>query len=298
MPFNPKIPLQAARQNVKRHLEYPGVLGSGSGNPYAGRSKYWVRFPIGTDENGYTVYTPARPVRYAGESAIIAREGIEVLVHVDPYDGVETIPRIIPDYPGRADFDSRIMNTSDPITQWTDARKLIRLLARASGGETAQVTIQANPFHVDDFGERSTYSGTLPDDQLDLTGIIPAVGYHALAVVFFDLLNNEPLVKVSTTQALETALDSTDYDECFTQLPHHEFIPLKSFDIGNGQTAISMLDEVEDLRTWLPTPRIYGFPTPVPEGKSILIRSTHTVTHAGNLEVLGNLIVEGNLFVL
>lgn len=286
------------RQAVKRHGEYPGVLGDGTGNPYAGRSLYWVRFPIGTDENGLTVYTPARPVRYSGEASIIAREGVEVLVRVDPYDFAETITRGVPDYSLRANFDSRILNSSDPITKWSDVPQFIRLLARPVGGETAQITVQSNPFHLDDFGEPSTFSGTMPDDQIDLDslGLIPAVGYHCLAVIFFDFVANGPVVKVSTTQSLGDALDITDYNECAAQMPHNEWLPLVSLDIGNGVATVSSLNIVEDLRTWLPTPRVYGFPGPIPAGKAILIRETHQ-EHVTRITVQGKLIIQGKLVV-
>jgi len=282
--------IQSARQNVKRNAEYPGVLGDGNGNPYARRSRYWVRFPLGTDSNGQIVYSAPRAVRYSGESQLLAREGTEVLVRVDPYDGVETITRHVPDYADRADFDSRVLNTSEPITHWWDAKNFIRLLTRPVGGGTAQVTIRENPFHVDDFMDISSFGGTPPDDQLNLAGSIPSSGNHAIAVIFFDWIANAPVAKISTAQGLGTAFDVTDYQECVAQLPHNEHTLLAAIELADGATTLSQLDMVEELRTWLPTPRVYGMPNPIPEGKSFIIRETHQ-------QIVFNPVIEGNLTI-
>jgi len=269
--------IQSTRQKIKRGIEYPGVLGDGSGNAYAGSSKYWVRFPLSTNADGFITYTEARPIRYAGEAAFTGREGTEVLVRLDPYDNVETIKRIVPDYAIREKFDSKILNSSDPLTSWTDVKNFIRLLSRPVGRDTTQITVRENPFHVNDFGDWSTFTGTLPTDQFDVAANIPVTGYHRLAIVFFDFLNNEPIIKYSTTQIMTTAIDSTDYDECFAQLAHNEILPLVSINLANNADALGMLNIVEDLRTWLPTPKIYGFPNPLPVGKSIWIRATHQI---------------------
>lgn len=289
--------IQRARQSVQQNREYPGVLGDGSGNPYAGRSRYWVRFPAGVDADGITIYSAPRAVRYDGSSAFIAREGTEVLVWRDPYDGVESISRGMPDYADRAGFDARILNPSETISKWWDVRNFIRLLCRPVGNGSTQITIRENPFHVDDYGDNASFAGTLPADQPDLSAYIPAADTHCLCVIFFNFLENEPLVTVSTAQALDSALDNTDYLECVAQLPHHEFYPLVSLELADAQTALTMEDVIEDLRTWLPTPRVYGFPNPVVDGKSFIIRSTHQEI-VYDLTVVGNLTVEGELTVL
>jgi hypothetical protein len=288
--------IQSSRQNVKKYEEYPGVLGDGLGNPYARRSRYWVRFPLGTDSNGQTIYSPPRAVRYTGESTLIAREGVEVLVRIDPYDGVETITRIVPDYADRADFDSRILNGGEPISSWVDVKNFIRFLCRPVGSST-QVTIRENPFHVDNFMDWNTFGGTVPSEQPDLDAYIPGTGEHRLLIVWWDFLVWDWLVTASTAQALATDLDSTDYDECFAQLPHHELKPLTALKLADDQATLTMTDVIEDLRTWLPTPHIYGFPNPLPEGKAIILRSTHQEI-VFNLTVVGTLTVEGSLTVL
>lgn len=293
--------LTQARQNVLRYKEREGVLGDGNGNPYApGKSRYWVRFPAGVDVDGNSTYTAPRAIRYSGEGDFLAREGVEVLVRIDPHDEVETITRVVPDYPERAGFDGRILNASDTINKWVDVKNFIRLLCRPTGSglsTATKVTIRENPFHVDMFGDFSSYYGTLPDDQPDLTSYIPSADNHCLIVVFFDFLANEPFVTASTAQALTSALDTTDYSECFAQQPHNECIPLVSLELADAQATVSNEDVIEDLRTWLPTPLIYGFPNPIPEGKAILIRGTHQmITY--NQTVEGGLTIEGGMLVL
>lgn len=293
--------LTQARQNVLRYKEYEGVLGDGSGNPYApGKSRYWVRFPSGVDPDGNSTYTAPRAIRYSGEGNFLAREGVEVLVHIDEHDEVETITRIAPDYPERAGFDGRILNASDTINKWVDVKNFIRLLCRPVGSglsTSSKVTIRENPFHVDMFGDFSSYYGTLPDDQLSLSAYIPSADEHCLIVVFFDFLLNEPFVTASTAQALTDELDTTDYSECFAQQPHNECLPLLSLELADAQTSVSNDDVIEDLRTWLPTPLVYGFPNPIPSDKALLIRETHQmITY--NLTIEGTLTIEGSMTVL
>lgn len=292
--------LLRGRQAVKRHDEYPGVLGNGSGNPYAGRSRYWVRFPGGTDASGTTILSAPRAVRYAGEGIFNARSGSEVLVRKDPYDGVETITRMVPDYADRANFDTKTMNPSDPVTKWWDVRNFIRLLNRPVGSglsAATKVTTRENPFHTDAFLDFSSFTGTLPSAQQDLAGFIPAADEHCLVVTFFDFLTNTPFARASSAQALSSALDSTDYAECFAQVPHNEVLPLTAYELANAQGSISGQDVIEDLRTWLPSPKVYGFPNPIPSDKAILIRSTHQqIVH--DIVVQGSIVVQGDLIIL
>jgi len=293
--------IQSARRGVKKNDEYPGVLGDGFGNVHAGDGQYWVRFPAGANPDGQTMLSAPRAIRYDAESPIIGRDNADVLVQRDSYDGVEKISRMEPTYTNRVGIDSKILNFAEPSTKWVDVRNFIRLLSRPTGSGFAtsgNVTIREDPFHVNDFNEFSSFTGTLPDDQLDIVTDFPTTaGNHRVVIIFFDRLANAPVAYGSTEQSLSIDIDTTDYDECFDQLLHNEFTPLVAIGLADAQTTTSAVDVIEDLRTWLPTPRIYGFPNPIPANKAIFLRATHQQL-VSDMTVLGDLTIEGELTVI
>jgi hypothetical protein len=300
MSFLAKI--QRTRQRIYRQRSYQqGVLGNGSGTVYASSGRYYVRFLAGTDENGNTTYTKALPMRYAGEGTIPAKEGVEVLVKRD-VDGVPSIFRVAPDYYDRAGIDSRAMNMGETFSRWIDVRNIIRWLTRPVGSDTTNtstvVTIRENPFYVDNYMDWHAYAGTvLAATKPDLAAYIPAADYHCLAIIFFDTLQGTYAVYASTTQDIATDLDSTDYDECFAQLPHQEYHPLMSIELADNQSSVDINDVKEDLRQIMNMPQLYGFPNPIESDKGVFIRSTHQVI-CYNLTVEGTLTIEGNVTVL
>jgi hypothetical protein len=300
MSFLAKV--QRTRQRIYRNRAYQqGILGNGSGTVYASSGRYYVRFLAGTDENGNTTYTKALPIRYAGEGTIPAKEGIEVLVKRD-VDGIPSIFRVAPDYYDRAGIDSRAMNLGETFSRFFDVRNIIRWMARFVGSHTTSestlATIRENPFYVDNYMDWHAYAGTvLAATKPDLAAYIPAADYHCLAIIFFDTLQGTYAVYASTAQALDSALDSTDYDECFAQLPHQEFHPLVSIELADNQSSIDNNSVLEDLRQIMNMPQLYGFPNPIEADKGIFIRSTHQVI-CYNLTVEGQLTIEGNVTVI
>jgi len=293
---------QPIRQRVLRRRNYiEAILGDGSGSVYAGKSRYWVRVKMRTDANGNVTYGQPLPMRYAAGAGIIEKEGVEVLLKVD-YDDELTIERMKPDYWDRAGIDSRAFNTAAPHDQWVYLKYVVRDLTRPVGSTASQsstlVTIRENPFFVDDALDFYIFAGTnRAADKPDLASFIPAVDTHRLICIFFDTYQQEPLVVGSTAQALTTAIDTTDYQECFDQFLHNEYIPLLSLTLSDNQSAITINNVTEDLRQFVNAPRVYGFPNPIVSGKAILIRDTHTEITA-NLTVEGLLTVEGTLIVL
>ena len=160
------------------------------------------------------------------------------------------------------------------------------------------ITVRENPFFVDDVMDFYIYAGTTSAaSKPDLASYIPAADYQRLICIFFDTYQQEPFVAGSTAQALTTAIDSTDYTECFAQLVHNEYIPLLSLVLSNNQSAIVIDNVKEDLRQFVNAPRVYGFPNPIASGQAILIRDTHQQL-VYDLTIEGSLTVEGDLTVL
>lgn len=292
--------LQRERQADRANDEYEGVLGNGSGNPYAGKSHYWVRFANGTDENGLTKYSTPRPIRYLGGN-IIVREDVEVLVYKHPYDGEETISTMRPGYFTETGIDSRVMNPGDPVNKWWDSPNFIRWLNRTTGsssGSTATlVTTRENPFYWNDALDWAQDAATTPANQLDLASYIPAVDTHRLVITYKNVVSDTIEAVGSTAKALSTALDFDDYLECRGLLPHNECVPLTAYELADGQTAIDANALLEDLRSWIALPQVIGFPNPIPDGKAWLLRSTHQQV-VYDLTVEGNLIIQGDMVVL
>lgn len=294
---------QKARQRILRRREFiEGVLGNNSGNVYAGAGRYWVRVAERTDENGNTTYGDALPIRYSGESGIIERPGIEVLMQYD-YDDVLTIRRVKPDYYDRAKLDSRVFNPLAVVQSWVYLGfQAVRLLTRPTGSDATQtstlITIREHPFSVNDFLDWSIYKGTQrAAAKLDLASFIPAAGLQNLVVIFFDDILQTWFVTASDDQALTVPLDDTDYDECFAQLEHNEYKPLAAFNLADGQTKIDINDLYGDLRQFVNVPKIYGEPNPLPSGKGMFLRSTHQLIMY-DWAIEGEAIIEGDMVIL
>ena len=278
-----------------------GALGNGSGNVYAGRGRYWVRFREGVDESDVVTYGKALPIRYAGEGAIPEKNNVEVLVKID-YDDTLSIFRVHPKFYDRAEIDSRPHNPAASSNKWLQTKYIVRWLTRPVGsdaGDTSTlITRRENPAFVDDFLGFQTDVGTiLAASKPDLAALIPAAGYHRVVCVFYDTLAEAHFAAGSTAQVLASGLDDTDVDECFAQLEHNEYVPLLSLTLADAQGKIDINDYRNDLRQFVNAPRVYGFPYPIPAGKAIIIRSTHQeITY--DLTVIGDLTVEGDMVIL
>lgn len=293
---------QRPRQRItRRRRRQEAILGDGNGNVYAGKSRYWVRLAAQTDGSGNVTYGEPLPIRYAAASSIPPLQGVEVLIMVD-YDDQLSIERVKPDYFDRANIDSRTFNQAEPYDRFVYLCNVVREMTRpvgsVNGAESTLITIRENPMKINDFLDWAIYGGTTrAADKPDLASYIPAADYHRIICVFFDEFLQEPFITASTAQLLTSALDSTDYDECFVQLLHNEYKPLLALKLADAQTAIDANDLLEDLRQHVNTPRIYGFPNPIPSGKGILIRNTHQEI-VYDLTVQGDLIVQGDMLCL
>jgi hypothetical protein len=293
---------QRARQRViRRRREIEAILGDSNGNVYAGKSRYWVRIASQTDDDNNVTYGNPLPIRYSAASSIPPLQGVEVLLKVD-YDNQLSIMRVKPNWFENANIDSRTFNQGEPQNAWVLLKNVVRWLTRpvgsTNGTDSTLITIRENPFFVDDFLDWFSYAGTTrAADKPDLASYIPAADTQCLVCIFFDTFQQTYKVTTSTAQALTSAIDSTDYDECFAQLEHNEYVPLVALILSDNQSSIDVNDVTEDLRQFMNTPRVYGFPNPIPADKAILIRSTHQQL-AYDLTVEGSLTVEGDMTVL
>jgi hypothetical protein len=294
----------AKRQRTKQYVYWKirqetttYVLGNGNGVVQSPPSHYWGRRPQGTDEQGNTAYGAPIRLRYTGNGAPPEQPGIEVEVYRHPKDGVLTIKELTPDYCERVDVDSTAFNPNAKRSKWVYLKWVARGLSAAVGwaGElSTKITRREIPFFADDAGiiTHETQGTAAAASKPDLASYIPAAGYHCYAVHFWDTYLQTNAVYASTAQVITTDLDDTDIQECFDQLPHNEFTPLKLYTLADNQASIDVNDETLDLRQFLNAPRVYGFPNPIAAGQAILIRDTHQqITF--DLTVQGEFTVQG-----
>ena len=297
---------EARLERMRREVRRKGgtlecVLGNGSGNVYADRSRYFVRYKAGVDESDRVIYSKPLPIRYNGAGAFPEAEGVEVLVQFD-YDDALSIFRVNPNWYDRVGLDSRPYNPNSRVNSWLQLKYVTRWATRMvgsdSGATSTLITRRENPFFVDDALDWYDDPGTiLAASKPDLASLIPAAGYQCIVCMFWDSLAEEVLSVASTAQTVATDFDDTDWDECFAQLYHNEYVPLLALTLADNQSSIDINDYRKDLRQFINPPRIYGFPNPIAAGKAIIIRSTHQeITY--DLTVIGDLTVAGDMVVL
>jgi hypothetical protein len=258
--------IQRIRQRVLREKSSRvGILGDDTETTvYAGKSRFYVRFPAGTDSNGNTIYTSAIPIRYNPSSSVIEEVGVKVVIKID-YDGLESIKEMAVDWFDDTSIDSRSFNPASPyrVAAWVLLRNVVRGVCRAVGSvagvASTLVTIREIPYFVSNALDRWVYTGTVEEaDKVDLASYIPAVDTHRRVNVYFDTYLQEPVVTASTAQALTSGLDTTDDDECWEQVPHNEHSPLVAFELADNQSSVTNDDLIEDLRQFLNPPPVLG----------------------------------------
>jgi hypothetical protein len=219
-------------------------------------------------------------------------EGAEVYVAVG-YNGEPEIVGAVWQRMDEAGVDTRVFNQMHQQSKW------VNLWAITIGLCTATATSATSSFLVS-VKKHLTYSNNafryfetgVEADKLDLEPHNPATDMHRYAVVWQDVYGAVGEVTASTAQSLFTPLDLTDINEAVAQRPP-DAIPYKAFVlVNNGGTLRQSVSEV-DLRQFLNTPPVWGFPNPVVyrerihPGRQVIVSGLEVT---GDLEVLGDLL--------
>jgi hypothetical protein len=265
---------------------------NGTGNIDADTGQVYVREPGATDANGNTIGGQTYPV-YTGGRNFYVTPGSKVKIALR--DGVLKIIDI--------DDVQAIANNQNPAAL-NNARPENRffLMKNATRGRVFAVGTPANPsnligmkglLYVDHDGVLQKLDVTRQSTKPDLASHIPGANLEGLAIVFWRGYDNSLQIFSSTSQALGTGYDITDYQECIDQSIINEDKPLQAFKLSDGQTSIGGTagDLGEDLRGWLNLAPLAGFPNPV--AKNWHIRSTREEVVADVLEVEATLTVDG-----
>jgi len=283
------------RQLQRRAYNRAAVIGDETGTVYAGLGKIWVRFRAGTDEYGTVTYTPAVKVN-RGDANYIDKANAPVRIIYDENDEL-TVKGIDNKEYRNAGIDSAIVNYGSKSSRWFLLKYATRAACRPVGNATDTSTLVSvrGMTYVDNYGDIHDLPETARQaDKIDLASYIPAAGYHRIVCVFARTIANTYQVTGSTAQLETSALDLTDFQECFDQADA-ETIPLGAFKLHNAQTTIDIRDFAEDLRQFVNMPQRLGFPDPV--DKQQIVRSGQTQFIGGTLTVTDTLIVEGTVTV-
>lgn len=259
-------------------------LGDGTGRTEVPDRKgyYYFRFEL----------SGAPSIARAGFAAFPVYDGAEVYIA----RGHNGEPEIVGANYARMDqsgIDTRTFNPLHQSSKWVNLWDLTIGLATATATSVTDsflvsvkkhLTYHGNVFRFFETGETAVKFDTAPFN--------PGIDEWRYAIVWQDIYGAVGEVTASTTQSLFTPLDLTDINEAVVLRPP-DAIPYKAFVLSNnGGTLRQSVSEV-DLRQFLQTPQIWGFPNPVVyrerihPGRQVIV-SNLTVT--GNLEVLGNLL--------
>ncbi len=245
------------RRRKQREKTKFAILGYGDGRPIAqgaGLGKVWIRFPAGADADTNTVFTPPTTVN-CGVTDYFQKEGLGVRVGYDEH-GDLTIKRADERDARDSELDLRYLKNGTPENKWLYFRNFWPFKAQAVGSGTL-VTVHSL-FYQDNFGDLNHFIGTQKQaDKIDLASFIPTTGNHRVVALFLRSITNTIQVTGSTTQAISSALDLTDLQECFTAADANT-IPIQSFILQDGQTTIDETDAYIDLRQFINAPQRLG----------------------------------------
>lgn len=254
----------------------------------------YCRFPDGKDANGNALYSTPFIVR-ASNAAYPNYAGAGVYIAIG-YTGELEIKSA--HYPGldSAGIDTRTLNPLHQQAKWVYPWQLTMGLVRAVGTATTVSTllmVKSFRHYVNNvFAIAET---PLEADKIDVDAYIPAVDEHCYVGIWLDTYLNEFVVTTSTAQSLFTPLDATDITELVTDRPP-DAIPLAAKYLANdsGSVVQSVLDV--DLRQFLDTPTVWGFPIEIDYQERI--QPNRCVTTSGTVTTLSTLTILGEMTIL
>lgn len=252
----------------------------------------YARFQNVPDANGNATFSAPFLVR-SGNAAFQNYPGASVYVAVG-YNGELEIVSANYQELTRNGIDTRTLNPLHQQSKWVYLFQLTIGLCSAvanSVNGSFLVTVKKYRHYVNNIFQ--TFETGAQADKIDLAPYIPAVDMHCYAAVWVDTYTNTAHVTTSTAQSLFTTLDDTDIQECVADRPP-DGIPHKLFYLSNNQGTVTQQAAKDvDVRQFLNTPAVHGFPNPVAYRERI--HPDRQVLFAGSLVVTGSLEVLGSL---
>lgn len=292
--------IQQARALFKKRVRDGtiAVLGDADGRvEIPGKMGFvYCRFPDGKDANGNALYSSPFAVRASG-AAFLNFAGAQVYVAVN-YAGEYEI--VSAHYAGldSAGIDTRTLNPLHQQSKWVYPWQLTIGLVRAVGTTaTTSTLLMVKSFRHYVNNVFAIAETPLEADKIDVAAYIPDADEQVYVGIWLDTYLNEFVATSSTVQSLFDPMDATDIQELVADRPP-DAIPLAAKYLANasGNVVQSVLDV--DLRQFLNTPHVWGFPTTIaykeriqPVRQVVAYNSVDVTT--GNLDVItgGELVV-------
>lgn len=260
-----------------------------------GRTGYvYVRFPAGSDDNGFVKYSPAVEARAGIGAAFLKRPKGQVWVGRD-YSNQLAIKS--GDWQEIVDIgiNPSITNPLAPEATRTSTpdnfAPLLSIPPGTSDTPGTKVTV-SQWFYYDDVTFRA-YGGTARDaNKIDLAAFIPAAGYHGYAVLWIDTYTKGIYVTTSTPVSIFTDMTLTvaesHWQECCTLRPA-DGIPIKAYYLKDDDPYVVEHYKHTDLRQMINVNRPHGFPKAISgyeriqPNRQVVMHGIVTVNDGGQL---------------
>lgn len=264
------------------------------------------------DENG-TIRDPSRkgyvlvriqqanglsaPKSVRWRATAVLKRGMPVMLG---YDSDYELAVVDYDFDGQVSVgvDPAINNPADPaIYNWTSQNSIVTLLSyplSTQGTPSTAVGVRAWIYVVD--GVLKHFAGT----TVELSSYIPTSGLHCVAVLF--LTNENTIeVQVSTTKSVLDPLTLTgDIQSCLDARSDFA-IPIATWRLHDGQTAITEQDFFLDLRAIINVDRSFtlsGNPNTIERTQTVPAGTQSIYYDSVTIGPNGTLLIEGDLIIL
>lgn len=232
-------------QKVLGTYEEFGVLGDENGRINSGlpKNRVYVRKLVADGQYSKAYVAIAHTHRtgaymlYAGSPIVLGYLNSELFVVGQNHKTTESLG-----------YNPAVLNTGDPTLQGVATTDLLPLLSHAVGtsvNPSTKIGFKSFRYYTPE-NEVKWFVGSVPN-QVDLSSFIPSAGEHRYVCVFFNTQTANFTVRGSTAQVLAIPLSEDDKQECYDDMPPYA-IPVSMWRLQDGQTAVTQVDFVEDLR--------------------------------------------------
>jgi hypothetical protein len=253
--------LNRRNKQIER-TELTGVLGDENNNIYVpgkNGNEVYVRL-LGDTENGNATYQPSTTAYIRGDYFEYPGSGV-VLKYNNDGDLVVIGADEKQVSAAGSTLSMATLNSGSKQSKFISLDSVLRLISRpVSRGTTDSLLVSVAQFIYDHYGNYIEFNGTpLQADKIDLSSYMPSAGNHRLVQLWLDTYNNTVQITASTAQALTTAIDSTDYNECWSGATRYQdWLPLQSYVLKDNASTITQKDLGRDHRQFVNLPDTLG----------------------------------------
>ena len=233
------------------------VLPSGAPDDKTNYGLYWIKFSIGQDANGNTIYSqPERALNKAMD--VRPTDGFPVSVYRSPRSGYWVIDSANYEAAIRGGFDTRQLNHNDP----RKSQITLRQIRNGRGYSPTTSTATGTTISVESlfYQWEGTLKNALKSNSIELSSSIPTAGNERLTLVAMRAYDSTIQTIDGTTRTLSTAKYAlSDTDELIGALDDYT-IPIAAYRLSDAQAVIDDSDLSFDARQFVNVPPPRGWP--------------------------------------